>query len=160
MSTVSIDNSYPCPPTIEIHPMLQQHERQTYLFLSAGVAASVTSTFYNPLDCLRVRWQVSSTSSPQGLVTFAQQICRNEGIVSGLWLPGIAANAFGMGISAALRFGYYERVRDGFIGHAYDSRHGQYTSSESKNVIHMAAAGKNELVLMKHFFCIRSITVR
>jgi len=80
----------------------------------------------------------ASSSPQQGLISFARQIISNEGLVKALWLPGISANALGMGMSAALRLGYYERVRDGLIcnGRQYNG-----SKSSNKNIIHMAVAG-------------------
>lgn len=92
------------------------------LFLSAGAASCITSSMYNPLDCLRVRWQTLPESvtknmsitnlSSRGIIDFTTHIVRTEGLINGLWRPGITANAIGMGSSAALRFGFYEHVRD------------------------------------------------
>jgi len=107
-------------------------KKQSLLFFSAGITAAFTSSLYNGLDCLRVRWQVSSTADPKGsLVEFASGIIKNEGFVNGLWRPGIVANAIGMGASGALRFGYYEIVRDAL----HDDDGG------GKNGIKMAMAG-------------------
>ena len=107
-------------------------------FLCAGTAASLSSFLYNPLDCLRIRWQVVAASAPQtaesGLIQYGSQIVRTEGLVSGLWRPGLAANVSGMFLSAAIRFTSYEPVRDVFI--VSSSPEGT-----SKNGIHMTAAG-------------------
>lgn len=89
--------------------------KQYRLFLSAGITACITSSFYNPLDCLRVRWQalpLSSNLSSKGIINFTFHILKSEGLMNGLWRPGIILNAMGMGGSAALRFGFYEHVRD------------------------------------------------
>ena len=105
-------------------------------FLCAGTAASVASFLYNPLDCLRIRWQVAA-SAPQtaesGLIQYGSQIVRTEGLVSGLWRPGLAANVSGMFLSAAIRFTSYEPVRDVFVSSSPEGT--------SKNGIHMTAAG-------------------
>lgn len=109
---------------IGLHHPLHHHDHvpdsikrsnQYGLFLSAGITACITSSVYNPLDCLRVRWQTLPTSnslSSSGIIKFTAHILRQEGLVNGLWRPGIIANAVGMGSSAALRFGFYENVRD------------------------------------------------
>ena len=88
---------------------------QTLLFLAAGSTACLTSSLYNPLDCLRVRWQVLPATDPisrKGVMMFATRILRTEGLFEGLWRPGVSANALAMSSSAALRFGYYETFRD------------------------------------------------
>lgn len=102
------------------------------LFLSAGIAAAFSATTYNGLDCLRVRWQVASiTESNASMLQFASKIIRNEGFVAGLWKPGVLANGIGMGISGALRFGYYEIIRD--------AMHSNYESE--KNGLYMVSSG-------------------
>lgn len=119
--------------------------KQNRLFLSAGLTACMTSSFYNPLDCLRIRWQTLPSShklSSQGVVYFTNHIIRTEGIVNGLWRPGVVANALGMGSSAALRFGFYENVRDAFQGISYDDGSGNGSQDEdNKKGIHMFLAG-------------------
>ena len=104
-------------------------------FLCAGTAASVSSFLYNPLDCLRIRWQVAA-SAPQtaesGLIQYGSQIVRTEGLVGGLWRPGLAANVSGMFLSAAIRFTSYEQVRDHIVASSADG---------TKNGLHMTAAG-------------------
>lgn len=109
-----------------------QSQRKRSLFLSAGITACFTSSLYNSLDCLRVRWQVKN-GPPQceSIYSFAQKIVQTEGLWSGLWRPGLVANAIGMGSSAAIRFGYYESVRDSLYKE----------DSSSKNTLHMFVAG-------------------
>lgn len=88
--------------------------------IAAGTAAAISIAAYNPLDCLRVRWQVAAASpvhssaavTSSGLISFGQQIVRTEGIWQGLWKPGLGANVMGMAGSSAIRFGYYETVRN------------------------------------------------
>jgi len=82
------------------------------LYLCAGLTAIFTSSSFNALDCLRVRWQTQAHPLKTNIFQFASQIIHTEGFVCGLWRPGIAANALGMGSSAALRFGSYEQLRD------------------------------------------------
>lgn len=109
-----------------------QSRRKRSLFISAGVTACFTSSLYNSLDCLRVRWQVRNGPPPCGnIYSFAHRIVQSEGFWLGLWKPGIVANAVGMGSSAAIRFGYYESVRDSL----YDK------NSSSKSTVHMLLAG-------------------
>ncbi len=114
--------------------------KQNRLFLSAGLTACMTSSFYNPLDCLRIRWQTLPSShklSSRGAVYYTYHILRTEGLINGLWRPGVTANALGMGSSAALRFGFYESVRDTFQGLSYD----ESNNDEDKKGIHMFLAG-------------------
>lgn len=109
-------------------------------FIVAGTAAALSCATYNPLDCLRVRWQVAppSVTAGHGLMDYGRHIVHTEGLVNGLWKPGLGANVAGMALSAAIRFGYYETVRDGLLGM-------QASNSEEiktvKNGFHMMAAG-------------------
>ena len=98
-------------------------------FLCAGTAASVSSFLYNPLDSLKVRWQVAAPRSAEhGLLRYGSQIVRTEGI-GGLWKSGLGANVSGMFLSAAIRFACYEHVRDSIV------------SDGTKSSLHMGAAG-------------------
>lgn len=124
---------------------LQSRNKQHLLFLSAGLTACFTSSFYNSLDCLRVRWQVQPLEHG-GIVHFARQIIRTEGFINGLCRPGIFANAMGMSSSAALRFGYYETMRDALQEFSSNSKsHGPKTGlnavSAEKSGLCMAIAG-------------------
>ena len=101
-------------------------------FLCAGTAASVSSFLYNPLDSLKVRWQVAAPRAAEhGLLRYGSQIVRTEGI-GGLWKTGLAANVSGMFLSAAIRFACYEQVRDSIVSSSSDG---------TKNSLHMGAAG-------------------
>mmetsp|Transcript_15703 Transcript_15703/g.22771 ORF Transcript_15703/g.22771 Transcript_15703/m.22771 type:complete len:209 (-) Transcript_15703:42-668(-) len=87
-------------------------------FASAGIAAATSSAIYNPLDSLRVRWQVSGTSaaSEQSIISFGSRIIQEEGLFNGLWRPGIGVNMIGMSLSGAIRLGCYEMIRNSFEG--------------------------------------------
>lgn len=92
--------------------------RQNKLLLSGGIAASVTSSVYNSLDCLRVRWQTLPQTSKfehftsRGILYFTRCIVRHEGFVNGLCRPGVLVSAVAGSCSAGLRFGFYEHIRD------------------------------------------------
>ena len=82
------------------------------LAASSCIAAAVVA--FNPLDCWRIRWQVQSQhTSMQGHV---RSILRSEGLVRGLWLPGVGANAAGAGMSRGVGMGAYPMVRDAIVG--------------------------------------------
>lgn len=117
--------------------LLYEHlTRQHKLLLSGGVAASVTSSIYNSLDCLRVRWQTLPQTpkhqeiSSRGMLHFTRYIIQNEGFVNGLCRPGLFTSMTASGISASLRFGFYENIRDAIC-----------PTHEEKNAIHMFVAG-------------------
>jgi hypothetical protein len=136
-------------------------KKQSLLFFSAGITAAFTSSLYNSLDCLRVRWQVSNATNhiqhpqpqpqPQqyNTIQFASRIIQTEGFINGLWRPGIVANGIGMGLSGALRFGCYEIVRDALcaahpMGQQEEGTAGspsKNNNNNNKNGIQMALAG-------------------
>lgn len=66
----------------------------------------------NPLDCLKQRWQVEPPGGKRSLGAFALSIIRDEGLVRGLWAPGIALNMCACTISVGTRLGMYPMVRD------------------------------------------------
>ena len=141
-------------PSIPPHPavpVLRHNRRVTDVmlsaeaaqFLCAGTAASISSFLYNPLDCLRIRWQVAPhavTDASGGLLRYGSHIVRSEGLVSGLWRPGLAANVSGMFLSAAIRFSSYEHVRDALI-FRYGDCDNNLDGKSSKHAGHMVAAG-------------------
>ena len=80
---------------------------------AAGFAGGLSVAIMNPLDTLKVRYQVST--EPGGMRGFAGQILRREGLWRGLWLPGVNANFWGIGVSSVGRVGCYPYVRDGLL---------------------------------------------
>jgi dicarboxylate transporter 10 len=96
-------------------------------FLAAATASAVASGLFNPLDSLRVRWQVQPHSVNITILQFGQNILEKEGLIHGLWRPGLAANISGMAIASGIRFGNYEYVRNAM--------------GSDKKTWHMAVAG-------------------
>uniref|UniRef100_A0A7S1BPG5 Mitochondrial carrier protein n=1 Tax=Corethron hystrix TaxID=216773 RepID=A0A7S1BPG5_9STRA len=95
-------------PVIFVNPYVAK-------IISGGAAAGISSSLFNPLECLRVRWQSLPSNDPRtdrGILAYGISIVRNEGILHGLLRPGLGANVTGMVLSAAFRFGSYETVRD------------------------------------------------
>ena len=67
----------------------------------------------NPLDCLKQRWQVEpADSAHRSLTSFTRNIVRQEGIINGLWRPGIVVNSMACTISVGTRLGLYPLLRD------------------------------------------------
>ena len=66
----------------------------------------------NPLDCVKQRWQVEPPGGTRSLLQFTQQIVRSEGLVGGLWAPGITVNMCACTISVGTRLGLYPMLRD------------------------------------------------
>lgn len=80
---------------------------------AAGFSGGLSVAIMNPLDTLKVRYQVAE--KPGAMRGFAQKILRTEGLWRGLWAPGINANFWGIGISSVGRVGCYPYVRDGLL---------------------------------------------
>ena len=74
---------------------------------SSCVALSVA--IFNPLDCLRIRWQVSKNSN---FNNYLNNIIKNEGIINGLWKPGFSSNVIASGISRGIGIGLYPYIRN------------------------------------------------
>ena len=132
LEPIEVSNNFQREKTVLYEHLSRQHK----LLLSGGVAASVTSSMYNSLDCLRVRWQTLSQTpkhqefSSRGMLYFTRHIIQNEGFVNGLCRPGLFTSMVSSGISSSLRFGFYENIRDTIC-----------PSREEKNAIHMFVAG-------------------
>ena len=91
---------------------LQRHKSELARNMLAGSCAiSLAVGTFNPLDTLRVRWQVAATphcqaqSAATGLVGYARQIVATEGLVKGLWTPGLGANMASFFVCGGFRQG-------------------------------------------------------
>ena len=80
---------------------------------AAGFAGGLSVAIMNPLDTLKVRYQVAT--DPGAMRGFAGQILRREGLWRGLWLPGVGANFGAICVSSVGRVGCYPYVRDGLL---------------------------------------------
>ena len=123
--------------------------------LAAGSASAMSVFLFHPIDTLRVRWQLASAKISSGsisgvasrsLMNYGLSVTRKEGLVEGLWRPGVTANVSGFFFASALRFGYYETVRDTLSGMdvAASERRIQKRGrqgSTGAGAVHMAASG-------------------
>lgn len=87
--------------------LTRSHEIGASCFTGAAVIAIT-----NPLDCLKNRWQVEPPGGPSNLLDFTRTIVRNEGLVAGLWAPGLVVNMISCTISVGTRLGLYPMLRD------------------------------------------------
>jgi len=109
--------------------------------MAAFIAAGTTCAIYNPLDCLRVRWQLLPRTEPalsRGLVNYGVGVIKHEGLFQGLWRPGLAPNVTGMALSASIRFGLYEVLRDSMRSDDYN---GNEDETPKKSFGQMFVAG-------------------
>ena len=99
---------------------------------SSSSCIAMAVVLFNPLDCLRIRWQVaglghstaasakvatggataSAGGTPTTLIGFARHVVQQEGLVRGLWLPGVVSNALGAATARGIGMGCYPTVRD------------------------------------------------
>ena len=86
--------------------------------LAAAITISISAATFNPLDCLRVRWQVAGAAQTQGpdakltLQQFALRIWRQEGLWRGYYQPGLGTNMAACAVSGGLRIGCYPLCRE------------------------------------------------
>jgi hypothetical protein len=83
--------------------------------LATGFCISTAVVVFNPLDCLRIRWQCS-TSNLTSMTRFARSIVNQEGLIRGLWAPGLGSNAIGAAVARGIGMGCYPTVRKFIIG--------------------------------------------
>ena len=77
---------------------------------AASTCISIACSLFNPLDTYRIRWQVQSHHP--SITAHLTSVLRSEGLVRGLWLPGIGSNAIGAGLSRGIGMGCYPTLRD------------------------------------------------
>lgn len=86
--------------------------------LASTLTGSLVISITNPLDCLKQRWQIAPTQKPlpvgTTLLQFSSGLVRSEGVLRGLWLPGLATNAMACSISVGTRLGFYPWLRKMF----------------------------------------------
>mmetsp|Transcript_164749 Transcript_164749/g.528568 ORF Transcript_164749/g.528568 Transcript_164749/m.528568 type:complete len:324 (-) Transcript_164749:129-1100(-) len=88
--------------------------------MSAGLISALAT---NPTETIRVRWQVLSmgggagaagqAAAEGGLLRFGAHIVRTEGLIAGLWRPGLTGWMASFGGAFGIRMGVYEYVRLG-----------------------------------------------
>ncbi|CAE7881827.1 ucpB, partial [Symbiodinium necroappetens] len=74
------------------------------------MAGWVQPAIFNPVDCLRIRWQVSVDETT--FAKFTAELLRKEGLWQGLWRPGLPFNMCAVAVSQGLRMGLYPTARD------------------------------------------------
>lgn len=87
---------------------------------AGAVAGACQIALFNPLDCLRVRWQVAAPGTAPSASEFALAIVRTEGWWAGLHRPGLLVNCAAISTSQGLRFGLYPAAREVLV--AADAR--------------------------------------
>ena len=83
---------------------------------AAAIAGCVQPLIFNPLDVLRIRFQVAGPSAPASTIAFARSIIVREGLLNGLYLVGLRWNCLAVSLSQGLRMGLYPSVRNTVVG--------------------------------------------
>ena len=79
----------------------------------AGASAAIAAATMNPMEILRVRFQLEPQATrPPSVFTFSKNLVREEGLVRGLMQPGLAAWMSAMGFAFSCRMVLYEPLRD------------------------------------------------
>jgi hypothetical protein len=80
--------------------------------MARSIAISIAVGTFNPLDTLRIRWQVTSAASTgaadlhgSSCMNFGRKIVTQEGLLKGLWTPGLGANMTSFFICGGFRQG-------------------------------------------------------
>ena len=87
--------------------------------LLSGCVGATTVGIMNPVDTLRIRWQVRDSIGNLGnerfrgrMYSFGAHILKREGLWKGLWQPGCLANCSAICFSTGFRLGAYPTIRD------------------------------------------------
>jgi hypothetical protein len=79
--------------------------------LASSLTVSATVGFFNPLDCFRIKWQVAPLTKPSLTMTdYFTAIVKKDGLINGLWKPGISANIMGAALSRGIGIGFYPTI--------------------------------------------------
>ena len=114
--------------------------------LASSTCISCAVVLFNPLDCLRIRWQVVSNISTMSAEPIANlslrgyvlRVLRNEGLWRGLWVPGVGSNALGAFVSRGIGMGCYPAVRDALCGVKAEDTASQRASRKSAGLMFLS----------------------
>lgn len=83
-------------------------------FTVAFISSACGTTVMNPIETTMIRYQVTPNAKI-GILDFGKNIIKTEGLMKGLWAPGIFAHGCGIGIGAIGRIGLYPTIRDSML---------------------------------------------
>ena len=90
--------------------------------LAAGTGAAITDTLFNSLENAKVRMQLSRRHVYRTLPRTIVRVVREEGLLRGLWLPGLVASWIRAYTAVAFRVGTYPTIRDAFGANGFTGR--------------------------------------
>ena len=101
----------------------QRRSRQELLanFAASAFTGGSMNVLLNPMDTMKVRWQVESampaaqraaSGADRGMRPYLSKLLRREGLVRGLWTPGVGANGMFTFTVMGAKLGTYPLARD------------------------------------------------
>lgn len=82
--------------------------------MAASTSTAICVGIMNPLDTLRVRWQIlgihGGDASKVTIFEFGKGILKNEGLIHGFYRPGVFSNMAAVAVSSGLRLGVYRKL--------------------------------------------------
>eukprot|EP00948_MAST-09A_sp_MAST-9A-sp1_P003385 g3385.t1 len=108
--------------------------------LAAGSCVGLAVAVFNPLDCLRIRWQVTRKGAFSSPYALASNIIAREGLITGLWRPGIVSNVLAAACARGIGMGTYPIVRDMLVHTTTDESGNTIPSSSSSSVMFLAGS--------------------
>ena len=96
------------------YPGMDERSKVLVNLLASGVSGGIGAALTNPLEVLKVRFQVSPPGGGVTMRAFARDVVAAEGAWRGLCTPGLSANAWFIGVSSVGRVGLYPYARDAF----------------------------------------------
>eukprot|EP00392_Amoebophrya_sp_AT5.2_P017276 g17607.t1 len=94
-----------------LHPFDEEFFRAARGVASASLAASIASVILNPFDVVKLQQHVADRYYRSTLHALTK-IAAEDGLVRGLWMPGLTASVCRDVINGGLRVGCYPMVKD------------------------------------------------
>jgi len=92
--------------------------------LAGTFTASIAVMILNPVDCLKIRWQVSDRAETgNSMRRFAWQIVKKEGMWKGLARTAILTNGLSIGLATGIRMALYPHFRNALAGNGEKKTH-------------------------------------
>ena len=108
--------------TLDVEARQRRSKRELMAnFWASAISGGSMNVLLNPVDTLRVRWQTSSAmpadgsrggGTQGGLRPFLRGLLRQEGLLRGLWAPGVGANGLFTFTVMGAKLGTYPLARD------------------------------------------------
>lgn len=91
-------------------------ERVALEVLASGAACCVADGIFNPLETMKVKLQVQQNQYYAGMYDVAARTIAEDGLIHGLWLPGLLATTMRAFTYTGARIGLYPSVKRALVG--------------------------------------------